>query len=143
MSTKKSNAGRPQIKLSDLVDDWKEKIIKESNEGASIVELAVLLDISRETFYALAKREDEFSYTIKKCKRLSEAWWVRKGRKNLDNKEFSYTGWYMNMKNRFNWADKQETKVSGELTTHNKVDLSKLSLGTLMQLREASKNKDG
>jgi hypothetical protein len=134
-----SKMGRPQIKLSDLADDWKEQIFIESSEGASIIELSVLLDISKDTFYALAEREADFSDAIKKCKQLSESWWVKKGRKNLENKEFSYTGWYMNMKNRFNWADKQETKVSGELTTNNKLDLSKLSVETLEALEQASK----
>ena len=92
-------------------------MLSESAEGASIIELSVDLEISRDTFYALSERDDDFSDTVKKCKTLSEAWWVRKGRKNLDNKEFSYTGWYMNMKNRFNWADKQETKHTGDLNT--------------------------
>ena len=115
MSGKK--IGRPLIKTSDFVDDWKELILEESSEGASIIELVVLLGISRDTFYALCERDEEFSDTIKNCKDLSEVWWTKKGRKNLDNKEFSYTGWYMNMKNRFNWTDKQETKHTGDLNT--------------------------
>ena len=103
-----NKGGRPKIKLSDLREDWKEAIIELSTEGASIVELAVLLNISRDTFYALSDREPEFFDTVKKCKELCEAWWKRKGRTELDNKDFSYTGWYMNMKNRFGWKDKQE-----------------------------------
>ena len=106
-------AGRPKIELSDLPKDWENSIINLSKEGASIVELAVDLQISRDTFYALAEREPKFSDTIKKCKELCEAWWVKAGRKNLENKDFSYTGWYMNMKNRFKWTDRQETTHEG------------------------------
>ena len=109
--------GRPEIKIEDLPKGWEDSIIKMSKEGASIVELAVELDISRKTLYNLSKRNDYFLHTIKRCKRYSEAWWHKKGRTNLENKDFSYTGWYMNMKNRFNWADKQENKNehSGEI----------------------------
>ena len=59
-----NKGGRPKIKLSDLREDWKDAIIELSTEGASIVELAVLLNISRDTFYALSDREPEFKKAI-------------------------------------------------------------------------------
>jgi len=116
-SETKKKMGRPRIEVSDLPKDWKETILDLSEQGASIVELAVAIDIGRNTFYELSERDEDFSNTVKRCKELCEVWWVRTGRSNLINKEFSYTGWYMNMKNRFNWTDKQETKHTGDLNT--------------------------
>ena len=103
--------GRPPITLNDLPENWERDILNLAKIGGSIVEIAVLLDISRNTLTALTERDEYFLNTIKKCKRLCEAWWVEKGRTELDNKDFSYTGWYMNMKNRFGWADKVEQKT--------------------------------
>ena len=121
-------AGRPMIALSDLPEGWKETILTLSEEGASIIELSVEIGISRDTFYELSKRDEEFSDTVKRCKDLSEAWWTKKGRKNLENKDFSYTGWYMNMKNRFNWADKTEGTTityNAEVTADEAKEISK------------------
>ena len=130
--------GRPEIGIKDLPDNWEESIIRLSSEGASIVELAVELDICRNTFYALTERDEHFMNTVKKCKQLCEAWWKRKGRTELDNKDFSYTGWYMNMKNRFNWADKQEIKEESKVETT--IDYSKLDGGTIKNIIEQLKS---
>ena len=87
----------------------------EFSEGASIVEVCAEINISRETFYdwidtKSPRYKEDFSYTVKKGIEQSEAWWQRKGRKGLNDPSLSYTGWYMNMKNRFGWSDKQETR---------------------------------
>ena len=91
-------------------------------EGASIVEVAAELGISRETIYDWCNEDSprfnqDFSDTIKKGFELCQAWWERAGRLNLDNKDFSYTGWFMNVKNRFHkeWRDKHEVEHSGEV----------------------------
>jgi hypothetical protein len=107
--TEQSKGGRPLIQLPN---DYKDIMLELAKEGASIVELSVALSISRDTFYEISKRDTVFSDTIKKCKELSEAWWERSGRTNLMNKEFNYTGWYMNMKNRFNWKDRQDVTTN-------------------------------
>ena len=108
----KKGKGRPRIELTDLPSGWEESIIELSKEGASIVELAVELEISRNTLTALTERNKHFLNTIKRCKRYCEAWWMKQGRINLENKEFSATLFYMNMKNRFNWTDRQETDIT-------------------------------
>ena len=132
-----ASKGRPRIELKDLPKDWEESIINLAKKGASIVEIAVDLDISRKTLYNLSERDEYFLHTIKKCKRYCEAWWLGKGRTELENRDFSYTGWYMNMKNRFGWADKQEIKeeVKKEVTTFN---INNLSLDELEQLERLS-----
>lgn len=93
-------------------------VIELMSEGASIVEVAGLLDVARSTIYEWCDPDSEqfiaeFSDTIKKGLDASQIWWEKQGRKNLENKDFNYTGWYMNMKNRFrdDWKDKTETKL--------------------------------
>ena len=106
--------GRPSLQLEDLPKGWEEYILSMSKEGASIVEIAVELDIARGTLYSLMERDEYFMNTIKKCKRYCESWWLKQGRVNLKDKDFSPTLWYMNMKNRFGWTDKQQTDVTSK-----------------------------
>lgn len=113
--------GRPKKPISILFEDWQNKILDEYAIGASDVEIKALIynelgTFSNDLWNRWLIEEDEFSTTIKKGRQLSEAWWTRKGRKNLENGKFNYTGWYMNMKNRFNWADKKEITQSGQLS---------------------------
>jgi len=106
-----ANVGRPSKYRPEML-----KAIDElMSEGASLIEVSVALDIDDNTLYdwineASPRFKQEFSDAIKKGVKKSQAWWERNGRTNLKSREFSYTGWYMNMKNRFGWSDKQETR---------------------------------
>ena len=85
-------------------------------EGASLVEVAAELDITRETLNQFRGKHNEFSDAINRGIAFSEAWWQRQGRENLKAKCFQSALWYMNMKNRFKWADKHEVEHSGSIT---------------------------
>lgn len=93
-----------------------EQVINWMYQGHSKTEVAYLLKISKETLYQWVKEYPEFSDAIKKGVNFAEGWWKINGTQNIDNKDFNSTLWYMNMKNRFGWADKQETSHSGEVS---------------------------
>tara|TARA_R110002072_G_scaffold53579_1_gene141332 strand:- start:1365 stop:1769 length:405 start_codon:yes stop_codon:yes gene_type:complete len=127
------DVGRPQKTTKEFPEGWEKHIIELSNEGASITEIVSYLEISKNTLVAMTERNDEFLITIKKCKQLCETWWEKKGRKNMENKDFNATLWYMNMRNRFGWADKVKQDVNTvnldvtELMTDDELE-SKLKL---------------
>ena len=93
-----------------------ETVIELMTEGASQFEVLAALGICEDTFYRWKKENKEFSESIKRGVQLSQAWWERKGRISLDDRQFNSSLWYMNMKNRFKWADKQEVKNDGNIT---------------------------
>lgn len=117
-----AKVGRPLKTTKDFPKDWKEWILKEMGEGASLTEVDAYLDVDNETRQRMMNDDEEFFATIKKGLRLSASWWEMQGRVNLQNKDFSYTGFYMNMKNRFGWRDRQDVTS----------DDSKLDTGVVM-----------
>lgn len=86
------------------------KVVEMMKEGMAKVEVAARLGIDRDTIKEWRKTNEDFSAALKKGEELSEAWWLAKGRVNLENREFNSTLWYMNMKNRHGWSDKVEKK---------------------------------
>lgn len=109
----KPQLGRPKKTTADLRPDWKELILKEMAEGASIEEIQAMLDTSNDLWYRLMKEDPIFSDTVNKGRRLCKAWWLGIGRKELwSSKTFIQGLWFMNMKNRFGWADKQKTDIT-------------------------------
>jgi len=77
-------------------------------EGMAKVEICAELGIHYDTFLAWQSEHPEFGEAVKFGDKLSEAWWLKQGRISLKDRDFNYTGWYMNMKNRHGWRDKQE-----------------------------------
>lgn len=103
--------GRPTKYLPEMCA----KVIELMVDGASLVEVAAELGICEKTIHLWKKDNHfpEFSEAVERGVQLSEAWWERQGRVNLENRDFNYTGWYMNMKNRFKWRDKYEVDMNG------------------------------
>jgi hypothetical protein len=114
---KKNKGGRPKIPFKPW-PNWKKQILKLYSEGASDVEIRGLIIDNMDTachfdlWERWLKEEQEFSETVKKGRELCEIWWQKNGRQNLTHKTFNATLWYMNMKNRFGWADKQENVIT-------------------------------
>lgn len=104
-------AGRP----TKYKPEYKDVLLELMKQGASIEEICLELDVCRQTLYNWFEEYPEFLYTKKKAVEFSKGWWMKQGRTQLENKDFNYTGWYMNMKNRFGWTDKSETKNKTEL----------------------------
>lgn len=109
--------GRPKNRL-DLRKGWKEAVLSEYEDGASDVEVRVLLkqfrkkaSLSNDLWVRWMAEEREFSDTIKQGREASERWWLRLGRGMAAGKIVgNATTWIFNMKNRFNWADKREVE---------------------------------
>jgi hypothetical protein len=88
--------------------EMSEKIVSLMKQGLSKYEIGLELNIGETSFYEYIKIHPEFAKAVKEGEWFSRGAWEKMGRENLQNKDFSYTGWYMNMKNRHGWKDRQE-----------------------------------
>lgn len=111
----KKKVGRPAKDVNDVLpENWKDLVLRMSDEGKSEVEIRSELcrvggKFSIQLWYDLEKRNEEFSETLKIGSQLCQAWWERCGREHLYHGKgtvFETGLWTMNMKNRFKWTDK-------------------------------------
>jgi len=117
---------RPKIGRPTKYDpEMCEKVVELYKLGYSNEEVGLELDICEDTFYRWLKEHKDFSEAVKKGLWYSKGYWMKDGRESLRDEKFSYTGWYMNMKNRFGWKDKTETVQEVNLNLseeHKKAD---------------------
>lgn len=127
-----TSGGRPPETMDELEKKWNERLVDcirtdwvdtedwagvvKANyaDGASDIEIRVMLAISNDLWGRLLKEEKKFSETIEAGRQMSEAWWVRTGRTELKNKDFSYQGFRINMANRFDWREKTDSDVTSK-----------------------------
>jgi hypothetical protein len=103
-----------------LPQDWEEVLLGMYAEGASDIEIMRQIwdwrgSFSKDLWERWIKEEVKFKEVIEAGKILSQAWWEMNGRKNIGNKGFNSVLWYMNMKNRFGWADTQNIEHKGSI----------------------------
>jgi transposase len=82
-------------------------------EGMSKVEVCAELGICYQTFLNWQAKHPKFLESIKKGEDLSRAWWMTQGRINLENRNFNAVLWFMNMRNRHEWSNKQKVEITG------------------------------
>jgi len=115
--------GVPKTLFDSLPDGWQDKIVLMGSEGCSVTEIAVGIGIRRTAVYDLIDQNEEFADTFARAREEANAWWEKKGRINLENREFNHSLWSFNMTNRFreDWHNKQLVEHSGEIEGEKQV----------------------
>ncbi|QZA71246.1 terminase small subunit [Pseudomonas phage AH02] len=117
-------AGRPKDSVIDrLKEGWQARFLAMGKEGCSDVEIRAEFGISDDLWYRWIAEDEEFSRTYKLSKAACHAKWEEMGRKMAFGQvEGNPTTWIFNMKNRFNWRDKQDVDHSGQIDLSAKTD---------------------
>ncbi len=116
---------------SSNLPDWVTKVRELYDEGATDVEVMKELKWTEKQFSEYYTTSEGFKALVDFGRLSAKAWWMQKGRKNLENRSFNTPLYALHMKNRFGWAEKQET-------TNNAKDPSDMSQDELKQ--ELQKN---
>ena len=117
MANKTNNPdGRPRRALEEIIKNedpkWFTKAMKMAAKGCSLEEIYVYLGVSKSTMTYLRERDPEVQELVECWKLYAEAWFNKKGRVNLDNKEFSYQGFSLFMNNKFGWGKKDSVDIN-------------------------------
>jgi len=105
------------------------------DQGASIAEVCREMGVSRNTFKtwrtSVDSQKASFRDVVTMGLEASEAWWIRQGRENIDNRSFNNNLWALNMVNRWSWnsnkkEEKKEISHIGTVEVKNKVDVESI-----------------
>ena len=118
-------------------ENWKEVVLDLGRQGKNKLDFSIALGVSRNTFYRLMERSDEFLSTINEALNLSEQWFVSKaverwgedGAKGLNTTFMKY--YIANVYRDSEWKDVEQlidVKSDGKQITNTneiKVDIIK------------------
>jgi hypothetical protein len=114
-------------------------LIEHMRNGLSFDAFAGVIEVNQDTLHEWKKRHKEFDKAYQNGKALSQLWWEQIGKAGATGQltraeeeidpvtgravmkrvptTFNAATWIFNMKNRFNWRDKQEVENIGEAKT--------------------------
>lgn len=93
---------------SSTLPDWVTKVQELYDEGATDVEVMKELKWSNKKFDEHYSTSEGFKALVDFGRLSAKAWWMSKGRKNLENRSFNTPLYAIYMKNNFGWSEKQE-----------------------------------
>jgi len=93
--------GRPTKYSEEQIDGLCERVLYLFKDGLSQVEVATDIGLTYDSYLLYQQIYPKFRESIKKGLQLSQAWWLKQGREGLNNPKFSFTGWSMQVRNRF------------------------------------------
>jgi hypothetical protein len=94
---------------SSTLPDWVTKVRELYDEGATDVEVMKELKWTEKKFSEYYSTSEGFKALVDFGRLSAKAWWMQKGRKNLENRSFNTPLYAIYMKNNFGWSEKQET----------------------------------
>lgn len=97
---------------SSTLPDWVNKVRELYDEGATDVEVMKELKWTEKQFSEYYTTSEGFKALVDFGRLSAKAWWMQKGRKNLENRSFNTPLYAIYMKNNFGWSEKQETTGS-------------------------------
>lgn len=97
---------------SSTLPDWVNKVRELYDEGATDVEVMKELKWTEKKFSEYYSTSEGFKALVDFGRLSAKAWWMQKGRKNLENRSFNTPLYAIYMKNNFGWSEKQETTGS-------------------------------
>ncbi len=97
---------------SSNLPDWVNKVRELYDEGATDVEVMKELKWTEKQFSEYYTTSEGFKALVDFGRLSAKAWWMQKGRKNLENRSFNTPLYAIYMKNNFGWSEKQETTGS-------------------------------
>lgn len=91
--------------------DWARELIALYSEGRSDAEVASEMKITIREYHKQIDENPTFAKLVEFGRTLCLAWWEGQGRLQLTNKSFNTPLWVFQMKNKFGWAEKVDTKT--------------------------------
>lgn len=104
--------GRPSL----YKPEYCQLVLSMGDEGKTVVQMAVAIDVTRSTIYEWAETHPEFSDALTRARNRSQAWWEAAGQGGLVNKEFNGNLYNKIVASRFreDYGDRQAIEHTGK-----------------------------